>query len=143
MPGAGGFVFVLAQSFERLLLSRGHGPDLQHVVLRWHTRAVGGRTVYYCAGVPPLLVLVGCLIFVTLFVDVLGDQGRGSHKSHPFSSITETTEISEATSNYGETTAVRDHAHQATNAHQVLLHHLLHHPLDGVYPEITHIFCCG
>ena len=27
LPGAGRLVFVLAQSFERLLLSRGHGPD--------------------------------------------------------------------------------------------------------------------
>ena len=95
---------------------------------------MGGRAVYYREGVPPLLVLARCLIFVTLFIDVLGDQGRGSHKSHPFSSITETTEISEATSNYGETTAVRDHAHQAADAHKVLLHHLLYYSLDRLYP---------
>ena len=134
MPGAGGLVFVLAQSFERLLLSRGHGPDLQHVVLRWDTREVGGRTVHYCEGVPPLLVLARCLIFVTLFIDVLGDQGGGSHKSHPFSSIAQTPQTREATADHGEATAVRDDAHQATNFDQVLLHHLLHHPLDGLYP---------
>ena len=85
MSSTGRLVFVLAQSFERLLLSRGHGPDLQHVVLRWYTREVGGRTVHYRQGVPPLLVLARCLIFVTLFVDVLGDQGRWFNKSHPFS----------------------------------------------------------
>ena len=39
----------------------------------------------------------------------------------------ETTEISEAAENYGEVTAVRDHAHKTTNAHQVLLHHLLYY----------------
>ena len=34
LPGARGLVFVLAQSFERLFLSRGHGFNVQHVVLR-------------------------------------------------------------------------------------------------------------
>ena len=115
MPGAGGLVFILVESIERLLLPRGHGPDLQHVVLRWYTREVGGRTFYYCEGVPPVLVLARCLIFVTLFVDVLGDQGRGFDPSHPFSSIAQTPQISEATEDYGETQTVRDDAHQAAN----------------------------
>ena len=85
MPGAGGLVFVLAQSFERLLLPRGHGPDLQHVVLRWDTRAVGGRTVYYCEGVFEMLVLARCPFTLTVLPDVLGDQGGGLDPSHPFS----------------------------------------------------------
>ena len=73
LPGAGRLVLVLAQSFERLLLSRGHGPDLQHVVLRWYTREVGRRTVDYCEGVFEMLVLAGCVISITVLLDVLGN----------------------------------------------------------------------
>ena len=115
MSRAGGFVFVLAQSFERLLLPRGHGPDLQHVVLRWYTREVGGRAVDYCPGVPPVLVLARCLILTPVLLDVLGDQGGWFNKGHPFSSITETPQTREATADHGETTAVRHDAHQAAN----------------------------
>ena len=85
MSSIGRLVFILAQSFERLLLPRGHGVDLQHVVLRWDTREVGGRTVDYCEGVPPVLVLARCLIITAVLLDVLGDQGGWFNKSYTFS----------------------------------------------------------
>ena len=33
---------------------------------------------------------------------------------------------------------LRDDAHQTTDTHQVLLHHLLYYSLDGLYSQITY-----
>ena len=89
-----------------------------------------------------MLVLARCVIITTVLLDVLGDQGGWFNKSYTFSSIAEITQISEATADHGEATTIRDDAHQAANFDKVLLHHLLHHSLDRLYFEITHIIRC-
>ena len=74
-----------------------------------------------------------------LLPDVLGDQGGWINQSHPSGETAQTPQISEAAADHGEAPAVRDHAHQAADAHQVLLHHLLYNTLDGLYFEIAYV----
>ena len=90
-----------------------------------------------------MLVLARRPLAPTLLPDVLGDQGRGSHTSHPSGETAQTPQIGQTTEDYGQAPPVRDHAHQAADADQVLLYYIFHHPLDGLYVTTAYVICRG